>query len=294
MTILIVAGGKVSEREISLSSAKNVMEALKSRGHVIELFDFQEGLEKLEGLLSRFDVIFPVLHGREGEDGTLYRFLKDHNARYVGSDPEGANIAFNKILFKHFCKTHEIATAPWSRAESNEDVLAFGLPLALKAAEGGSSLEVALIKEAGDLATPHAQHVLNETGEVFVERLVKGTEITVGILNDVALPVFEIRSPTDGWFDFTNKYSGESVEIPFAPSVAKEIQEEAQRIALFVHQKLNLGQYSRSDFIVEDGIPIILEVNTPGGVGMTSQSLFPKAAQAINLSFGEMLEQIIQ
>ncbi len=124
--------------------------------------------------------------------------------------------------------------------------------------------------------------------------MIKGLEITVGILNEKALPVVEIIPPENGWFDYKNKYSGKSKEIPFAPSVNKKIQGLVQEISLKIHKSLKLGSFSRSDFIVRSNIPYILEVNTPGGVGLTSRSLFPKAARAEGISFPRLVDTLVK
>ena len=104
----------------------------------------------------------------------------------------------------------------------------------------------------------------------------------------------EIVPPKDAWFDYKNKYSGKSKEIPFAPSVSKAKQHKVQKIALQIHRNLNLGSYSRPDVIISGGIPYVLEVNTPGGVGLTPESLLPKSAKAIGISFGQLVEKMLK
>jgi len=128
----------------------------------------------------------------------------------------------------------------------------------------------------------------------FVERLIAGTEITMGIVLGKTYPVVEIIPPKDSWFDYKNKYSGRSKEIPFAPSVSKDLQKRAQKIALRIHNDLKLGSYSRTDAIVEDGKIYVLETNTPGGVGLTPYSLLPKAAKAIGISFEQLVEKMLK
>lgn len=293
MNILVISGGNTSERPVSLNSANAVLEALKTNGHPAELFDLKDGYEKLKEISKNFDLFFPVLHGKEGEDGTLYQFLKGTGKPYVGSDPQGAKLSFDKILFKEYCDKHNIQSARWKIISNSDQIAEFGFPCVLKAAEGGSSKEVALLHSEQDLERPFTQEVLSLNDKFYVEELLSGVEITVGILKDQPLPVIEIIPPKDEWFDYQNKYSGKTQEIVGAPSVDSSIQKLAQEISLKIHQDLKLGPYSRTDFIVVSNTPIILETNPPCGVGFTSQSLYPKMAQAIGLEFPQLIKRLI-
>jgi D-alanine-D-alanine ligase len=126
---------------------------------------------------------------------------------------------------------------------------------------------------------------------LFVEKYYKGTEVTVGILDGKVLPFIEIVPPKDSWFSYENKYAGSTQEIPFAPSVPEIQQQEIVKIFLKIQDHFNLGTYFRTDFIVSDGIPYVLDINTIPG--LTPGSLFPKQALAVGLTFGQMLEVLI-
>jgi D-alanine-D-alanine ligase len=296
MNILIITGGNSSERKISLTSARMVTKALRENGHTVAMFDFKKGYPGLQTLLTKFDfdIAFPVMHGKEGEDGDLYHFLRSAKVPFVGSDPKGAKIAFDKILFKRYCDKNRIPTADWWVVKNTNDIVRFGFPCVLKAANGGSSHEVALLHSNKDVTSPMVKKILKLPDSFFVEKLVNGVEITIGVLLGKALPVVEIIPPKDAWFDYKNKYSGKSKEIPFAPSVSRDMQRKVQKIALRIHRDLKLGSYSRTDVIVKDGIPYILEINTPGGVGLTPESLLPKAAKAAGISFEQLVEKMLK
>lgn len=294
MKILIITGGKSSERKISLISAGAVKKALEENGHVVTLFDFKKGYAELKKILPKFDVVFPVMHGKEGEDGTLYQFLRSAKKPFVGSSPKGAKVATDKILFKKHCDRKEIPTSAWKMIKNADDISRFGFPCVLKAANGGSSHEVVILHSKKDLSTARVKKILKLNDSLFVEKLLNGVEITAGVLLENPPPIMEIIPPKDGWFDYKNKYSGKTKEVPFAPSLSDDLQKQIQATALQIHQNLGLGSFSRTDFIVENGIPYVLEVNTPGGVGLTPQSLFPKAAKAVNLSFTQLVEKMLE
>ncbi|HEY5221019.1 MAG TPA: hypothetical protein VIJ29_02645 [Candidatus Paceibacterota bacterium] len=294
MDILIVTGGNSSERKISLISAGMVTKALRKNGHTVTVFDFRKGYPELKKILGNFDIVFPVMHGKEGEDGMLYHFLRSAGKMFVGSNPRGARIASNKILFKRYCDRKNILTAEWRLVKSRKDIIKFGFPCVLKAASGGSSHEVALLYSIKDLANPKVKKILKLLNSFFAERLIDGVEITMGVVLGRMYPVVEIIPPGGSWFNYRNKYSGKSKEIPFAPSVSKNIQKKAQKIALRIHQELDLGSYSRTDAIIKEGKIYILETNTPGGVGLTPHSLLPKAAKAAGISFEQLVEKMLK
>lgn len=294
MKILIITGGTSSERKISLLSAKNVKKGLESSGHKVFLFDLKKGYSKLKKKVLDFDVIFPVIHGREGEDGTLYTFLQELKKPFVGCSPKSSLIASDKILFNKFCDQNKIPKPEWRAIKTLTDIKKIGFPCVLKAAQGGSSREVAILLSEKDLKNALVKKIFSLDDQFLAERYITGIEITVGVFFDQALPVIEIVPPLKGWFDYKNKYSGESKEIVGAPSLDAKAKKKAQKIALKIHKTLNLNPYSRTDMIVLDNQPLVLEVNPPNGVGMTSQSLMPKAAKAIGLELPKLLDEIVK
>lgn len=291
MKVLIISGGTTSERKISLISGKEVKKALESLGHKVTFYDLKKGIETVTKTVKNYDIIFPVIHGKEGEDGTLYSHLRKLKMPFVGSDCLGAEVAFNKILFKKYCDKKKIPTSPWMEIKSSKDIIKFGFPCVLKGAEGGSSREVLIMKSIHDLKKREVKKLLFT--QVFVEKLLLGPEITVAVLDNKALPIVQIIPPDSGWFDYKNKYSGESREIVDPDSIDEEIKKTAQDIALSIHQDLKVGPYSRTDFIIVNQKPIILEINTPCGVGFTPESLFPKAARAVGLDFPSLCNKLI-
>lgn len=292
MKVLIVTGGTSSERKISLISAKSVKAGLEAKNHTVRLFDLKKGKKQLKNLVKKFDVIFPVIHGEEGEGGKLQKFLSTLKVSFVGGDPKGFKIGWYKMPFKKFCEQNSIPTSPWRKIKTKDDIVKFDFPCVLKASSGGSSREVIILKSSQDLASKACQRLLNSSSDLFVEKYLPGVEVTVAILENKALPVIEIIPPQGGWFDYKNKYSGATREIVGAPSLNEGTKKKVQQIAQTIHQTLNLGPYCRIDFIVFKSTPYALEVNTIPG--FTAQSLFPKAAQAVGLSFPALLDKMIK
>jgi D-alanine-D-alanine ligase len=274
MKILLITGGDSSEREISLLSAQEVRKSLLKNGYEVELYDLLGGYEPLKNLSKKFDVLFPVLHGEEGEGGKLHEFLSKLGKPIVGTkNYKGLREAWYKIPFKKYCDNNNILTAPWKIVGDEQNIIKFGFPCVVKTSNGGSSREVFVLKSIEDLDKQEKE--IFKYKDLFVEKYIKGTEVTVGIFNNQALPVIEIIPPNGGWFDYKNKYSGETKEILNAPSLTKSVRTTVQKVALKIHQHFDLGSYSRIDFMIDrKGNPYVMDVNTIPG--LTSNSLLPK------------------
>lgn len=293
MKILILTGGNSSERKISFMSAKNVRDALKENRHFVKLYDLKNGYQQIKTLAKDFDILFPVLHGEEGEGGQLHKFLSVINKPIVGTrNYKGLNQAWNKIPFKGYCDQNQIPTSAWKIIKNKKDVLQFGLPCVLKASNGGSSREVIILKNENDLNNSEVECIFNSNVPLFVEKYLKGTEVTVGILNKKVLPFIEIIPPIGSWFSYENKYKDTTQEILFAPSVSKDKQKEIENIVLKIQKHFNLGSYFRIDFMIYQNIPYALDVNTIPG--LTPGSLFPKQAKAAGISFNQLMETLIK
>lgn len=293
MKVLLITGGNSSERTVSLNSASNVKSALEENGHKVLLYDLINGYEEIKETAFQFDILFPVLHGEEGEGGKLHEFLSKINKPIVGTrNYKGLKDAWPKIPFKKYCDKNKIPTSPWKEVKNKQDILKFGFPCVLKASNGGSSKEVAILKSENDLESNETKRILSLGTSLLVEKYLQGIEVTATVLNNKAFPLIEIIPPDNSWFSYENKYSSETQEIPFAPSVPTDLQETIQKIAVNIHRHFDLGAYSRTDFIISDGLPYVLEVNTIPG--LTSGSLIPKSAKASGLNFNEFLEILLK
>lgn len=273
MKILLITGGNSSERPISLKSAKNVKKALEENKHFVKLYDLKAGYNPIKKLSKNYDVLFPVLHGEEGEGGKLHKFLSTLKRPVVGTkNYRGMQRGWYKIPFKKYCDKNNVLTPKWKLIKSEKDIIKFGFPCVAKTSSGGSSREVYILQSEKDLKKYKTEVFKHK--DLFLEEYLKGVEITVGILNNIALPVLEIVPPSGKWFNYKYKYSGETKEILNAPSLNKTTIKNIQEIALKIHQHFDLGTYSRIDFIVKKNLIYVLELNTIPG--LTENSLLPK------------------
>ncbi len=271
-----------------------------------------EGLVDRASPLRRAEMVFPVLHGGAGEDGTLQALLDLLEVPYVGSGRLGCALAMDKEISKRLFRDEGIPTPPWvvqevrgsggttdpdegespSRSALEAEVLeVLDLPLIVKPPSGGSTLGLTLVRDAGELR-PAVEESLKHEDRVLFEAYVAGRELTVGVVGDEALPVGEII-PQHELFDYECKYQPGMAEEIFPARIPSDLANHLQELSLRVHRLLRLSDFSRVDFMVDEaGGAWCLEANALPG--MTSNSLLPKAAHAAGIPFPELCHRILE
>ena len=258
-----------------------------------------EAMQVVEGK-PRIDVAFIGLHGPYGEDGTLQGMLEIVGIPYVGSGVLASALAMDKTMAAKMLAAEGI---PVPRAvvvehgEIDDDVLrraAARLPAFVKPSRQGSSVGMSRVSRSDDLR-PALEKAFEYDSRVLVEELLDGREITVGVIGNrrlTALPVVEIV-PGREFFDYRAKYDPAFCEEICPAELAPDVVETVQDLAIRAHRALDCWGYSRVDMILTaDRGPVVLEVNTLPG--MTINSLFPKAASAAGISFGELLDRLVR
>jgi len=298
----VLMGGLSGEREVSLSSGRNVEQALTTQGYETEaivLDDPDELVDQLSGL----DVVFNCLHGGTGEDGTLQLLFELLERPYTGSGPLACAWAMDKLAAKQEFSRIGLATpghvelpegqdcSVWEERVSRE----LGYPCVVKPVREGSSLGVHIVQNPEALLRA-TQAVHAEYGELFAERFMEGQEVTAGVLRmegtDRALPLVEMRTKTE-FYDYEAKYTPAMTEFIVPADLADDATERAQQAALEAHQALGCFGFSRVDMRVDpDGAPQVLEVNTVPG--MTATSDLPQAAEADGIPIERLVELMLQ
>ncbi len=300
LKIAVLAGGNSAEAEVSRSSAGGIAAALRTWGHEVVVIELDR---ELVGALRALDpdVVFPMLHGPPGEDGTVQGLLAMLGMPFVGSGVQGSAAAMDKYLAKALFRAaglpvvDDVLIAPETSPEAAaERVLTeIGDRVVIKPRRQGSALGVTLMPRGGDLVPP-LREALEYGGGALVERHVAGAEATVGVLDEhgadmLALPVTEITVADGEWYDFDNRYTPGKSEHIIPARFPETRLGELEDYALRAHRCLGLRDFSRADFIVGDSV-WLLEVNALPG--MTSTSLFPDACRATGIDFPEMAERL--
>jgi D-alanine-D-alanine ligase len=294
--VAVLMGGTSSEREVSLNSGSNVLDALRARGVDAIAVD---GVPALLAGLQRgaYDRVFNVLHGNKGggEDGVVQGLLEAFAIPVTGSPLLGTALAMDKIRSKQIWLALGLPTPRYARLSPGDDVRAaaeqLGLPVIVKPACEGSSVGITRVFALDDLEQAVAL-AARYPGELLMEQLIVGGEYTVGILGDSALPSIRIV-PAGAYYDYHAKYLAEDTQYlcPGLNDPAAEAQMRA--LALRAFQALGCSGWGRVDVMRDAaGNNWLLEVNT--APGMTSHSLLPKAAQAIGIDFAVLCWRILE
>jgi D-alanine-D-alanine ligase len=291
--VAVLLGGDSSEREVSLDSGRNVLEALRARGVDATPID---GIAALVAAAAagRVDRVFNIMHGGAGENGVAQGLLEAIGVPYTGSGVLGSALTLDKIRTKQVWLTMGLPTPRYARLAPGDDVAAaartLGLPVIIKPSLEGSSVGVSRVFEAGQLDAAVAL-AARYGGEMLMEQLIQGGEYTVGILGGAALPSIRIV-PAGEYYDYHAKYVAEDTQY-VCPGLEPEADEEMRALALAAFRASGASGWGRVDVMRDrEGRNWLLEVNTTPG--MTSHSLVPKAARAVGIEFEELVWRILE
>jgi D-alanine-D-alanine ligase len=331
LKITVLMGGESAERNVSLASGIRIVLALRSRGHEVIAFDpsngpiseqeqeklatsavgteppsldalakttggaFLPGLEAIPEIANA-EVVFLALHGGMGEDGTIQALLDMAHVRYTGSGHLSSALAMDKDLSKKLFQAAGVQTADWLMAPASIDEVdkRLGFPVVVKPSKQGSTVGLSVVKKRDDFDAA-VNEAWRYDDEVMIEQFVPGRELTVGILEDEALPVGEIK-PVHEIYDYECKYTAGMAVEEFPAKLSSEQASRVQAQAVAAFKALKLKGYARIDFRLsgsEDGGSgefYCLEANTLPG--MTELSLIPQGAAAAGISFPELCERI--
>ena len=295
MKVTVLYGGPSAEREVSLVSGKAVIEGLQSMGH--EVFASDVSPEDLSGLDRPADVIFPVLHGQFGESGELQEILEQRRLPFVGSGSAASRLGMNKANTKVAWENAGLPTPKWLYVNADTADPATGsveglfAPCVVKAVDSGSSIDVFICRTT-DQARDAVKKVVSKNGRALVEQFIKGTELTVGILEEKPLAPIRIKAP-EGFYDYEAKYKGQQTEYHFDLGVPADVVEKVRELGRKAHEVVGCRDLSRVDVMLdEQHRPYLLEINTLPG--FTPRSLLPKAAKQAGIEFGPLVDRLVK
>ena len=329
MKVLILAGGKSHEREVSLNTGKAIAEGLQSLGHEVRMIDTGDGSNLLGMNQSQaiadgntgaalattsaltsiafvpsdyrdYDCVFIALHGGIGENGTLQALLDLASIPYTGSGVLASALAMDKYRAKLLFDSVGIptprtvffgdeASAVKFCGETEPEQLQY--PIIVKPNAEGSTVGLTLAKDHAMLLAGIKDAATCDVN-VLIEEFIPGRELTVAILGNEALPVIEIV-PKSGLYDYHAKYTVGASEYLCPAQIATQIEADVKEFALLAYDVLGCSGYARVDFrLSPENELFCLEVNTLPG--MTATSLVPKAAKAAGISFDQLLDRIIK
>lgn len=316
--VAIIMGGYSSEYKISLKSGNVVYSFLhKTSYNAYRIHIFKEKWVMVDenenefpvnrhdfsvqyaGTKITFDVVFNAIHGTPGEDGLMQAYFELLGIPQTSCDYYQAALTFNKRDLLSVLKPYGIKTAmsfyldKGDEIKEDEIIKTLGLPLFVKPNKSGSSFGISKVKTKEELA-PAIENAYKEDSEIIIESFLDGTEVSVGVINyqgkTTVLPITEIVSEND-FFDYEAKYLGKSKEITPA-RISDDIRVKVENVSRKAYEVLKMKGFSRSEFIIVNGEPYMLEMNTIPG--LTTESILPQQAKEAGITLTELFTNAIE
>ena len=312
--VAVLAGGRSSEHEISLASARSVLESLDPDSYdVVTVAIGRDGRWELgsgdgsvaetlpvpaanaPATLGAVDVVLPILHGPFGEDGTVQGLLELAGVAYVGAGVAASALCMDKDLFKKVLRDSGIAVARHVALRSGDAVEnPFGYPCFVKPARLGSSVGITKVHDAGELE-PAVELAFRHDEKVLIEEFLDGIEVEVGVLGNrepIASLPGQIVPLGHEWYDYSSKYDEGGMDLVIPPELPPDVIEQVQRVAVEAFRVTECEGMARADCFVLDGSRVVVnELNTIPG--FTSTSVYAKLFDASGIPYPELLQRLI-
>lgn len=307
LRVAVVYGGRSGEHEVSVRSARAIMDALDpERYERIEYFIDQQGkwlpkpIVPEPGAHPDIDVVFPVLHGTFGEDGTVQGLLELADLPYVGAGVLASSVSMDKEMMKRVCKERSLPIVDYciaSRGQANVDEICEKLPFPMfvKPANLGSSVGISKAKDRAELAAAIA-FAEQYDRKVIVERGIVGRELECSVLGNEA-PVASLPCeilPSREFYDYDDKYLLDKARTQLPADLSPEKTDELRRLAVECYRAVECEGMGRVDFLLESatGQLYINEINTIPG--FTSISMYPKMWEHSGIPFATLIDRLIE
>lgn len=291
--ICILGGGWSNERLISLKSSQDVFSCLKSNGHNVIFYDMStDSFEDLEKMIieNNIDLVFNLIHGEGGEDGTVQEYLDKISIDYCGSNVMSSRISFNKYETKKIWQKNGFVIPEYEIYESQDYEYChdkFGQYFFIKDTCSGSSNNIYLISNKDEFDKFKKNHDKNR--QFIIEEKIFADEYTAAILHNKLLPIIKIK-PSNQFYDYDAKYSSNLTKFTF-PDISDDLLAQINKNIINAFSIIGCSTWGRIDFFIRDNDIVLLELNTIPG--MTDHSLVPKAAKEAGIDYYHLILNIL-
>ncbi len=315
LRVAVLGGGRSSEHEVSLASARSVIEGLGAAGHdPIYVEIGRDGVWRRDGRIVALEpgagvegaqVVFPALHGPFGEDGTLQGLLECLDVAYVGAGVLSSALCMDKVMFKQVMERAGIPQVGYLGVTEERFALdpgsvavelgLLGLPVFVKPARLGSSVGIARVDRADDLP-PALSASFGHDSLAIVEAASGGIEVECSVLGNgdpVASQPGEIllAQGESGWYDYEAKYTPGGMELVVPARLPDPVRERVRDLAVEVFKLVGCAGLARVDFFVESEQVLVNELNTMPG--FTSTSVYASLFEASGITYPELLDRLL-
>jgi D-alanine-D-alanine ligase len=316
LRVAVLGGGRSSEHDVSLASAASVAEGLAEAGHTaIQIEISKDGVWRRDGVelaltpgrgVEGVDVVFPVLHGPFGEDGTVQGLLECLDIPYVGAGVLASALCMDKVTFKELMARAQIPQVDFRAVTESAyvaepdrvlaDVGALGLPLFVKPARLGSSVGIARVADEAELPSALTS-AFEHDPLVIAEAYCGGLEIECSVLGNgdpVASVPGEIllAAGEQGWYDYKAKYTPGGMELIVPARIPDHVRERVRELAVDVFKRSGCAGLARVDFFVEGEAVLVNELNTLPG--FTQTSVYAALFAASGIPYPELLDRLVK
>jgi D-alanine-D-alanine ligase len=314
LRVAVLGGGRSSEHEISLASAASVRDGLDRAGHVAVAIEIgRDGVWRRDGEeialepgrgLDGVDVVFPVLHGPFGEDGTVQGLLECLDVPYVGAGVLASAVCMDKVVFKDLMAHAGIPQVGYRGVKIDEyraspeavlrALVALGLPVFVKPARLGSSVGIGRVAERDDLAGA-LEAAFEHDPVAIVEAAASGLEVECSVIGNgeplASEPGEIMLTAPGGWYDYEAKYSPGGMELIVPARIAPDVRERVRELAVRTFAQAGCSGLARVDFFVDGDEVLVNELNTMPG--FTETSVFGKLFAASGIPYPELLARLV-
>jgi D-alanine-D-alanine ligase len=316
LTVAVLAGGRSSEHEVSLSSAESIRQGLEQAGHVAMAIEVgRDGVWRRDGRevalvpgrgLDGADVVFPALHGPFGEDGTVQGLLECLDVPYVGAGVLASALCMDKVMFKELMRLGGVPQVDYRPAHADElsgdrsallaRIAELGLPVFVKPARLGSSVGISRVGSEEELE-PALEAAFEHDPMALVEAAATGLEVECSVIGNgepVASAPGEIllAAGEGGWYDYVAKYTPGGMQLIVPARVPDHVRERIRELATTTYRLVGCCGLARVDFFVTGEQVLVNELNTMPG--FTATSVFAQLFGAGGLSYPELLDRLLE
>ncbi len=315
LRVAVLGGGRSSEHEVSLASAASVREGLEQAGHAAVAIEIgRDGVWRRDGEevaiepgrgMADVDVVFPVLHGPFGEDGTVQGLLECLGVAYVGAGVLASSLCMDKVMFKELMAQMSIPQVGYRAVAARRfdaergavltDLAELGLPVFVKPARLGSSVGIARVDRGDELAAA-LEAAFEHDPLAIVEAAAAGLEVECSVLGNespIASQPGEIvvKGGTTGWYDYEAKYTPGGMELVVPARIPDSVRERVRSLAVEAFLRSRCSGLARVDFFVDGDQVLVNELNTMPG--FTSTSVYAALFAASGIPYPELLDRLV-
>tara|TARA_S200000501_G_scaffold353209_1_gene372812 strand:+ start:61953 stop:62831 length:879 start_codon:yes stop_codon:yes gene_type:complete len=284
-------GGPSEEHNVSKNTGIGVASACRSIGYNVQELYFRKNYKNLLKDLKNSDIVFNALHGGIGENGKIQKWMSEHKIKFTGSGSKASQLCMDKSASKKFVQEKGFKTLEWQVLTQRHESPKIEVPFVVKPNDQGSTLGLTIVKRKNDIVSA-IDKAFNFSSSVIIEKYLRGKELTVTILGEMAYPVVEII-PKNEYYDYECKYTPGMSDYLCPAKISDAIKDKIQSDTKKIFSSMDCEVYARADYIMDQlGKYYFLEMNTLPG--LTSTSLVPKAVSNAGINYTELIKQIIE